>query len=109
MNMPGFTAEASLYPGVGYALSAGLFGPGGAIVPQLYCDPVCQDNCPDPADCSDLPTPQARAACVRAALACRRGCCCPSPPTCGPCTPTGTCNTNCTPIRNQTCTDCHGR
>jgi Common central domain of tyrosinase/Polyphenol oxidase middle domain len=34
---------------------------------------TCFDACPDP-DCSDLPTPQARRACIRAAMVCIRGC-----------------------------------
>jgi hypothetical protein len=35
---------------------------------------ACFDACPDPSDCSDLPTPQARRNCIRAAMACVRGC-----------------------------------
>lgn len=109
MNMPGFNAEASLRRTMlGYEMIWSFDQLGNMVWPQLWCDPTCLDNCLDPSDCDELPTPQARAACRQAAARCRIHCCCPTPPTCGPCTPTGRCNPDCTPIRTQSCTDCHG-
>src|SRR5215831_11675095 len=97
MHMPGFTADASLYQGGGYAFAAAWFGPDGStIVPQLFCDEACQETCPDPSEC-DVGPPAQRAACRAAiARACNARCCCPSPPTCGMC------------VCTKTCTDCHG-
>ncbi len=91
MNMPGFTAETSLWETHwGYQSADNFVHTSNAVTLQA-CDPICTDLCGDPSDCSDLPTPAQRAACVARVRRCLRGCC---PPTCGPCTP-GPCNPDC--------------
>jgi len=79
MTMPGFNAEASIQKTVlVYKMAWGWDRLGDTVSPQLHCDEGClddcQSNCPDPGDCSDLPNPQARARCLRAAVACLRAC-----------------------------------
>jgi hypothetical protein len=79
MNMPGFNAEASFHRTVlAYSMAWGLDQLGNVVWPQQTCDQTCLDDCtsgcPDPGDCGDLPTPRARAACVRAAAGCYRAC-----------------------------------
>ena len=119
MNLPGFSAEASLQRiGLAYNMTWSFDQLGNAVWPQV-CDQTCLDNCesncPDPGDCSDLP-PKLQAQCRAAALACIRACirkCCPiCTVTCGQCTG-GSCNSypGCGPVPlsgTQTCTDCHG-
>ena len=79
MSMPGFTADASLYTTRQQYRQAGSIDQVGAVVqPAYHCNPTCLSNCVDlcidPSDCWDLPNPQARASCLRAAAACRAAC-----------------------------------
>lgn len=78
MNIPGFNAEASFQRAVLTYNMAWVFDQSGNLVRPQACDDICLDNCqancPDPGDCYDLPTPRARAACVRAAALCYRAC-----------------------------------
>src|SRR6185312_2579286 len=104
MNIPGFTAEASLYRlGLSYQSAGDFSHMDGILIPQA-CDPVCLDNCGDPSDCDpDLP-PRQRAACLAELRACVRRCCpTPPPPVCDPCPPP-TCNSDCSQNpRTRTC------
>jgi len=120
MNLPGFSAEASLqWMALAYN-TAWRFDDLGNVVPQqLQCDQSCLDacslTCPDPGDCPDAP-PYLRAQCLKDVRVCRNDCrtqCCTTcNVTCGPCTG-GACNAypNCGPVPGsgtQTCTDCNG-
>ena len=73
MNMPGFTAEASLYrPSAGYLVVSGVDQAGNVVTPQVPfpgCDLGCLTDCFF--DCQDFP-PRFRAACARR---CRLECC----------------------------------
>jgi len=77
MNMPGFTAEASLYKMSPLYFAFRSFGQADSAVQPQSCDPTCLDNCvadcPDDFDCFDAPARQ-RAACFREVRACRAGC-----------------------------------
>jgi hypothetical protein len=92
INMPGFTAEASIYKrSRGYHIVVNAepmreF----LVIPQQICDPNCLSQCIS--DCisgcaGDLD-------CVRTCRPSCRTLCCPCQTTCGPC--------------SQTCTDCLG-
>jgi hypothetical protein len=80
MNMPGFTADASL------RAAASRFGgrPGrhtaaNAVMPALICDETCLIPClEDLSDCDDVPywaRPACQGAVIRHNAACRRKCC----------------------------------
>lgn len=119
MNLPGFSAEASL-PRMVLAYRAALrFDEVGNVVRPQTCDQTCLDacdlTCPDAGDCPDFP-PDLRAQCLADARACRKACrtqCCTTcNVTCGPCTG-GICNAypNCGPVPGsgtQSCVDCNG-
>ena len=98
MNLPGFSAEASLQRiGLAYNM-AWVFDEMGNVVRPQVCDQTCLDdcesNCLDPGDCSDLP-PQSRGQCLAQVAACRRACikrCCPPPPPTCTCTTTRHCS-----------------
>jgi len=111
MNIPGFTAEASIYKMGWLYFAASDFGlTESGIFPQ-GCDPVCLDNCGDLSDCDDPDlTPKTRAACRAHIIACRRRCCpTPPPPRCDPCVP-GPCSfdsTSCTASRGPGTQLCH--
>jgi hypothetical protein len=119
MNLPGFSAEASLQRMVlAYGMAWKLDRLGNVVWPQqLNCDQNCLDTCllpcPDAGDCPDGP-PDLRAQCLAAARACsnacRKQCCTTCSVTCGPCTG-GSCGSypNCSPTPGtQSCTDCNG-
>lgn len=120
MNLPGFSAEASLQGRPFAYCAAGRFDGLGRVVPQQStCDQTCLDTCnltcPDPGDCPDAP-PDLRAQCLKDVRICRNDCrtqCCATcNVTCGPCTG-GSCNAypSCGPVPGsgtQTCTDCNG-
>jgi hypothetical protein len=70
MNMPGFTAEASLLRSEKrYWMVVGFVQSTGSTISPLFCDFECLTDCFF--DCQDLP-PRFRAACARN---CRRRCC----------------------------------
>ena len=76
MNMPGFTAESSVYRTSGhYQMTAGFDANGGVIRPQA-CDRDCMSECVEACD-YDFPPGRMRAQCV---LACPRECGCPTRP-----------------------------
>ena len=105
MNLPGFSAEASVHGMMpSYNADWAFDLPGNRVWPQACDDPTClancQANCPDPGNCWDLP-PAARLACERAAFACLRGC---YSKCCIPCTTPPVCTRHC----EVSCTNCHG-
>jgi hypothetical protein len=73
MNLPGFTAEASLYKtNESYRTGKSFVQFDSAILPQA-CDPVCLSDCYD-FDCIDLGiSPGPRCTAIR--NACIRNCC----------------------------------
>lgn len=121
MNLPGFSAEASIRRMVlAHNLVWEFDRLRNVVWPQqINCDQTCLDACelpcPDAGDCPDGP-PDLRNQCIRDVMAChsacRRQCCSTCTVTCGPCTG-GSCSPypNCGPVPSsgtQTCTDCHG-
>ena len=91
MNMPGFTAETSVYRTSGqYQMTAG-FDANGAIIRPQACDIACLADCTP--DCNEF-IGQARARCLKA---CRLECCTPPPPQCT-CTKTKCCQGNCSTV-----------
>jgi hypothetical protein len=80
INMPGFTAESSVYRTSGlYQMTAAFDSNGGVIRPQA-CDVGCMEECVP--GCEDL-IGRLRAQCI---IGCSRGCGCIQPPqVCGPC------------------------
>jgi hypothetical protein len=124
MNMPGLSAEASLYKSTArYFLGSAWAGVADSHLglSQLKVPFQCNGPCPPPPHCHwtrCLPNPAQPGACQRC-LVCPDGtetcdtCVCPCPPgttTCTTCTG-GSCGTypTCTRISGtMTCTDCHG-
>ena len=90
MNMPGYTAESSIYRTSGqYWMTAGIDASGAIIRPQA-CDLDCLNDCTP--DCDEF-IGQARARCL---ANCRR-LCCPPPPQCT-CTKTKCCQGHCSTV-----------
>lgn len=77
MNMPGFTAESSVYRTSGYHHSAGYFEVNSGVVLPQQCDLGCLGECLSA--CVEVGGgPECRANC-------RIGCGCGRPLSCGPC------------------------
>jgi hypothetical protein len=97
MNIPGFSAETSIYKGVGRYYATGLLNRarptgGGIRLAQGTCVCMdqncndCQTNCGDPSDCFGAGLdPGEVQTCVNGINACKNQCCLPS---CSPCTQT---------------------
>lgn len=80
MNMPGFTAESSVYRTSGHYQMAAGFDANGGVVQLQACDVDCLRECPG--GCGDL-TGRQRAQCL---TQCRNRCgCIPQSQVCGPC------------------------
>ncbi len=81
INMPGFTAESSVYRTSGhYQMTAGFDANGGVVQPQA-CDADCARECGE-GECGDL-TGRQRLQCLRQCF--NRCGCGPQPQVCGPC------------------------